>query len=394
MAVILYVSSTAMHGGAEEALLDMMCAAGEIGYRPVLVTPGDGWLVDGARSFGFVTEKVSTLPEAMVTDSWAAQLAPVLPTALAISRLAKHHGAVLVHSNTPRTSYHGGLGARLAGIKAVTHCYDIIGTPYASAIRARLLEWLADWTLTISEATGAALLQQAPRFRGRVSTLYYGFPTKTDGSATTSIATRVQPDKPPRQLLPDLPADAQLIVCAAAMTPWKGQDILVEAFRQMASRVPRARLVIVGGTQGSRRQDRFEADLREQVAATGLVERVTFTGWREDWCAFVAAADVFVHAPTQPDPLPLVVLHACRLGRAVIATPMGGIPEIVGEEGTSGVLVPAGNAEALALELVAILGDASRRASLGAAAQDRMVQFSWEAMKTTLAHAYEQVLES
>jgi len=394
MAVILYVSSTAMHGGAEEALLDIMLAAHEIGHQPVLVTPGEGWLTQAARGFRFATETVSTLPEAMATDSWVAQFSPILPTARSIARLAKSHGAAIVHSNTPRTSYHGGLGARLAGVKAVTHCYDIVGTPYQSFARARLLEWLADWTLTISDATSAALLRNAPRFRGRVSTLYYGFSPDTDEFVTTPTYVPVWPAMTPREALPDLPADALIIVCASAMTPWKGQDILVKAFQLVAPEEPRAHLVIVGGSQGSRRQDRYEADLQEQVAASGLAERVTFTGWREDWCTFVAASDIFVHAPTQPDPLPLVLLHACRLGRAVIASPMGGIPEIVGEDGAAGLLVPAGDAEALARALRALLQDAPRRASLGHAARDRMAKFSWQAMLTTLADAYRRVLDS
>ncbi|MDZ4805730.1 MAG: glycosyltransferase family 4 protein [Candidatus Eisenbacteria bacterium] len=389
MAVILYVNSTAVHGGAEEALLDIMCAAGEIGHRPVLGTPGEGWLTEGARSHGIPTALVPTLPEAMVTDSWTAQFGPLLPTAVAISRLARRHGAAIIHSNTPRTSYHGGLAARLAGVRAVTHCYDIIGTPYQSAIRGRLLHRLADWTLTISNAAGKALQEAAPQFRGRVSTLYYGFRPDRAAEATPAVASAAT-----RQALFGLPSDALVIGCASAMTPWKGQDILFDAFRLLAHLEPRVHLVIVGASQGSTRQDQFEARLREQVAASSLGERVTFAGWREDWQAIVAAFDIFVHVPTQPDPLPLVVLHACRLGRPVIATPMGGIPEIVGEEGEAGVLVPASDAGSLARALTPLLHDPARRASLGAAARDRMMQFSWGAMRITLSAAYERVLGS
>src|SRR5512140_3997268 len=175
MATILYVNSTAMHGGAEEALLDLMTAAGELGHRPVLVTPHEGWLTAGARSSGFLVETVPSLPDAMATDTWSAQFRPWLPSAFAIAGLAKKHRAEIVESNTPRTAYHGGLGARLAGVRAITHCYAIVGMPYQSGGKSRLLDRLSDWTVTVSNAVTAAVLTHAPRFAARISTLYCAF---------------------------------------------------------------------------------------------------------------------------------------------------------------------------------------------------------------------------
>src|SRR5512140_1972331 len=158
MATILYVNSTAMHGGAEEALLDLMTAAAELGHRPVLVTPREGWLTEGARAKGFPIGIVPALPDAMATDTWSAQFRPWLGSARAIAGLAKEHGAAIVESNTPRTAYHGGLGARLTGARAITHCYDIVGIPYRSGAKALLLDRLSDWTVTVSDAVTRAVL--------------------------------------------------------------------------------------------------------------------------------------------------------------------------------------------------------------------------------------------
>lgn len=382
MAVILYVSSTAIHGGAEEVLLDLMQAAGEVGHRPVLATPGEGWLTECARDRGIATELVPILPEAMTTVSGIAQFLPILPAATAIARLARRHGAAIVHSNAHRTSYHGGLAARLAGVKAVTHCHDIVGTPYPSPWKARLLDRLADQTIVVSDATGAALLRNAPRFRERLTTIHHAF--REEAMAPVAPAAEFGSFRPPPGSL--------VIGTASAMTPWKGQDVLVDAFSLFQRDHPRAFLVIVGGSQGSTRQNDYESRLHARVAELGLGDRVIFTGWREDWRSLVAAFDIFVHAPTQPDPLPRVVIHAAALGRAVVATNTGGIPEIIGDDGDSGLLVPPGNAPALAAALVQLLADPSRRATMGERARKRVRIFSWDRMTTGLARVYSRLL--
>ena len=381
MAVILYVNSTAIHGGAEEALLHLVRAAVHSGHRPVLATPGDGWLPEAARASGAIIEIVPQLPEAMATDRARAQFGPWLPSALALAQVVRRHGARIVHSNTPRTAYHGGLAARLAGRRAVTHCYDILGLPYASAPKAWLLDRLSDWTLTVSDAVAAAIAGHAPRISGRMSTLYHGFDAAAVGAT------------PPADLaaLFGVPRDARVIVHASAMTPWKGQDLLVEAFRAVAAARSDTHLVLVGGSQGSGRQDRFEETLRARVASAGLGKRVTFTGWREDWCAILAAAEIFVHAPTGPDSLPLVVLHAAALGRAIVAAKTGGIPEILGEP-PAGCWAPPGDATALAATIEELLADPGRRKALGAKARERAALFSIERMTATLADVYDRLL--
>ena len=380
MPTILYVSSTAIHGGAEEALLEMMSAAATLGHRPVLVTPGTGWLTDAADSRGFVRELLPAIPEAMATDSWSAQLRPWVGTSRGIARLARKHGAALVHSNTPRTAYHGGLGARLAGIKAVTHCYDILGLPYSSKPKRWLLERLSDWTIVVSHAVAREIVAASPTIAKRISTLH--------------LAYRPDADETPADLRQEFGFSAESIVIgnAAAMTPWKGQDVLIDAFRLVHQVLPEARLVLVGGSQGSVRQNRHEAGLHERVRSLGLDQLVTFAGWREDWRRLVRAFDVFVHVPLKPDPLPTVLLHGGAAARAMIVTPLGGIPEIVGEDG-AGIFVPPGDAEALAREITNLAGRPDLRRAMGDRARKRIAEcFSAERLAKDLAEIYEAVL--
>jgi glycosyltransferase involved in cell wall biosynthesis/SAM-dependent methyltransferase len=377
---VIYVNPTSVHGGAEEALLHMMGAAQERGYRPVLVTIGPGWLVDRAREQGILTEIVPVLPDTFQATDWRKQLRPWIPSALAIARVARRHRAIMVHSNAARTSYHGGLGARLAGVAALTHVHDMIGLPYETARQAALLTRLADWTLVPSNAVEHTLVGLAPRLAGRIQTLYNGW----DQAQYSSVR--------PSDLhgLFNLPPGAFIVGNVAAMHPWKGQDLLITAFRILRDRLPRAHLLIVGGSQGGANQSVYEASLRQQVAEMGLSDAVTFTGWRVDVWSLMKSFDLFVHAPTGPDPLPTSVIHASALGVPILAASIGGIPEIV-EDSVSGVLVPPCDAPALAAAIEALAGDPARRADLGAHARARFLsRFSHEQFVAGLASAYER----
>jgi glycosyltransferase involved in cell wall biosynthesis len=379
---VLYVSPTAVHGGAEEVVVHMMDAARELGYRPVLVTIGPGWLVDRARERDIPAELVPVLPDTFQATDWRKQLRPWIPSALAIARIVRRHQAILVHSNTPRTSYHGGLGARLAGAAAVTYVHDMIGLPYGSAQQAALLTRLADWTLVPSNAVERTVLELAPRLRGRIETLYYGW--------DQAQYAGVQPAD--LHTLFGIPSGAPIVGNVAAMHPWKGQDLVITALRAVRDRLPAAHLLIVGGTQGGKQQSVYEASLRQQVADLGLSDAVTFTGWREDVWSLMKGFDLFVHAPTGPDPLPTSVIHAAALSVPILAANIGGIPEIV-DAGAAGVLVPPRDAAALAEAMEALLADPARRAQLGAHAREYFLRrFTHDQFVAGLGAAYERCL--
>lgn len=384
MTSILYIHPTAAHGGGEEALVQTMTAAQELGYAPVLVAPLHGWLTERAQAQDIPCEIVSSLPNILTTDHWAAQFKPWLPNAFAIARLIKKYQAVLVHSNTPRTSYHGGLAARWAGVKAITHCHEFTGVPYQSRPKAWLLNALADWTLVPSNAVLDLILQYAPFVEGRITTLYYGWKQSPYDNARVADA----------HALFHIPDTACVIGNVSAMVPWKGQDVLIDAFRIVQEQIPDAHLIIVGGSQGVSKREVYEERLRAKVREYQIEDKVTFTGWREDVWSIMPAFDIFVHIPTQPDPLPTVLMHSCALGCAIIASRIGGIPEILGDE-EAGLLVPPADPIASAQALLSLMADPTRRAELRQSARRRFQgHFSWERMKAGLAGVYQQVLES
>jgi glycosyltransferase involved in cell wall biosynthesis len=158
---------------------------------------------------------------------------------------------------------------------------------------------------------------------------------------------------------------------------------LVRAFARLAAGDPGAVLVLVGAGP-------LEDDLRAQVDAVGLAGRVVFAGSRGDVPDLLAAFDVFVLS-SRYEGLPIALLEAMAAGRACVATDVGGVPEVV-TDGVDGVLVPPGDPDALAAALAAVAGDADRRATLGAGAEQRAADFRLDAAVACLAAVYDRAL--
>ena len=141
---------------------------------------------------------------------------------------------------------------------------------------------------------------------------------------------------------------SQLVGVVARLEPEKGHPTLIEAWPKVLRAVPDAYLLIVG--EGSRREA-LEAQARELKIA----HRVIFTGRRDDVPAVTAALDVAV-LPSYREAQGLSILEAMALSRPVVASNVGGIPEMI-EDGRTGLLVEPHDADALAAGIIRLLKD-------------------------------------
>jgi glycosyltransferase involved in cell wall biosynthesis len=156
-----------------------------------------------------------------------------------------------------------------------------------------------------------------------------------------------------------LAADAPVFVTVAALKPGKGIHDLLEAAALVRKQLPAARFVIAGDGQE-------RSDLEARAAQLGLGATVLFLGARTDVPALLAAADACVH-PSLFEALPTTVIEAMAVGLPVIATSVGGTPELVNNE-TTGVLVPPGCAGELAAGILRVW-QSPLRAAMGEAAR-------------------------
>ncbi|MEZ0240871.1 MAG: glycosyltransferase [Chloroflexota bacterium] len=182
-----------------------------------------------------------------------------------------------------------------------------------------------------------------------------------------------------------IPADAPIVGVVARLEPEKGHPTLLEAWPAVLAAVPDARLVVVG--EGSRREA-----LEAQAAELGVLDCVVFTGRRDDVPAVTAALDVAV-LPSYREAQGLSILEAMALSRPVVASAVGGIPEMI-EDGRTGLLVPPHDAPALAAAITRLLTDHALADTIGRAGHDLAYdQFCVEQMVRSVETIYDEAVD-
>ena len=179
------------------------------------------------------------------------------------------------------------------------------------------------------------------------------------------------------------PHGSPVLVNVAALVPHKGQKFLVEAMATVRRAVPDAQLVIFGDGE-------LRPALEVQVRDLGLDKHVVLAGFRDDVLALTKSADLFVMSSVT-EGLGSTLLDAMAMGLAIVGTRAGGIPEAV-VDGTTGLLVPPGNSEALAAAIVRLLGDAAARQRMGEAGRRRVAtQFGVDRLVEGTLAVYERL---
>ena len=155
-------------------------------------------------------------------------------------------------------------------------------------------------------------------------------------------------------------AGAEVVMNVARLAPVKGHEVLVRAMARVVAERPRAVLVLVGEPWSGQPEG-----LRSLAERLGIGASVLFAGRREDVPALLALADVCVSSSVGSEENSRAVGEYMAAGRAVVATSVGVVPELV-EHGVSGLLAPPGDEAALASSLLAVLSDRALAGRMGA----------------------------
>lgn len=245
-----------------------------------------------------------------------------------------------------------------------------LAAPVVRRLRCRLVLWLHDrvagrtWPERLAARTRPDAIITNSRFTdasvpalytGASSTVLYA-PVPAEEGAGDRGALRAAAAVDP---------DTAVIVIASRFEPWKGHELLLAALAQVTEPW---QLWIAGSAQRAGEQARVRA-LEAQVRAAGLAGRVTFLGERRDVAACMRAADIHCQPNTGPEPFGLAFVEALYAGLPVVTTAMGGALEIV--TNACGVLVPPGDASALAAALRTLIRSREARTRLGAAGPAR-----------------------
>jgi glycosyltransferase involved in cell wall biosynthesis len=185
--------------------------------------------------------------------------------------------------------------------------------------------------------------------------------------------------------------EVPLVGVVATLRPQKALEVMIEAVPALRRAVPGATVLLIGGTDSPGSAE--EARLREAAAAAEVGDAVRFLGARDDVPDLVAALDLGALS-SDFEGSPLSVMEYMEAGKAVVATRVGGLPELV-VEGETGLLVPPRDPTALAAAMAELLNDPDRRARMGEAGRRRRRdRFSIEATAAQIGALYEELLEA
>lgn len=363
--VVLYID-TPEFGGAERSLLHLLRGLDRGQWRPVLFhpdEPGLRLLIDGAHEAAVETRVVPTMRG----------LRGALPLPRFRRMVRAEHPAVFhAHLNWPLACSAGILAAAASRVPAIVATMHLVSEmPGAATIplQRRAVTRVVDRYVAVSAHVARALHDTLLVPSDRISVVHNAVPIPPPGPS---------PDPGLRAALGG--EGRPLVVTLARLTAQKGLSVLLRA----AAELPGTAFAIAGG--GPER-----LALEAQARTLGIADRVAFLGFREDTAALLACADLVV-LPSLNEGLPLAVLEAMAAGRPVVATAIGGTDEAV-VDGESGLLVPAGDATALARAIRTVLGDpalASRLAAGGRAHVER--SFSTERMVRGVTRVYDALL--
>lgn len=266
----------------------------------------------------------------------------------------------IVHTHTSKAGGVGRLAARIAGVRVIVHTphghvfYGYFNA-FVSGAFAAIERVLSRITSAIIVLTGC---EREDMVRLRIASLDQ-MRVIPNGLDMSLYGKRFILKREEIRGSFGLSPDSILVGTVGRIEHVKGTAHFVDAAREICSTDGRAKFIIAG--EGSQR-----AALEEKVRSWGLENRIVFLGWRDDVAEFLAALDIFV-LPSLNEAVGLSLIEAQASGVAVIATRVGGIPEIV-TDGVTGLMVNPSSSDEIACAIKTLVNDPAKRESLAQAA--------------------------
>ncbi|HWZ46215.1 MAG TPA: glycosyltransferase [Candidatus Saccharimonadales bacterium] len=262
------------------------------------------------------------------------------------------YDAVVCHSAWPQAIF--GSVVQRARIPHVFYLHDAVAGRHWLEVWAKRV--VPDYVICNSRYTREGLVKMYPGIRSEV--LYFPVMAPNLFGVQHRTAVRVELQTA---------ADAIVIIQVSRMETWKGHTLLLEASARLGRNHDWI-IWIVGGAQRPQ-EERYCDDLKEKALRLGIADRVRFAGERVDIARLLAASDIFCQPNLSPEPFGISLVEALGAGLPVITSAMGGALEIVDD--SCGILVRAGDAEALAAALRRLLLDRGLRKILARQAPAR-----------------------
>lgn len=369
---ILHIVDGYRMGGAENKLLELIERLDREKYEILLCNVGPNGPLK--PQFERLDIEIFNFPR-----RWSFDPIPIFK----LVKLMRKRKIDVVQSTLFWADFIGAVAAKWAGVPLILSWETVSheGDPYHNKFQRRkgyeLASKLMNRIIAVSNEVKTSLVRRRSVPSEKISVIHYGVDL-------TRYNPNGQETRTAKRAELNLKPDDFLIGIVARLEPWKGHDIFVEAFAGLAAEFPNVHVVLVG--DGSLRKS-----LEEQVRGHGLGKRIHFLGVRHDIADLLNCIDLFV-LPSRPgEGLPNVLLEAMACGVPVVATNVGGIPELV-RNGYNGYVVQTGDAAALRKVLRKLISDKQHLNQLSKnALKTVQTEFSLQKQLTAFESVYDSV---
>ncbi len=381
MKKVLFLITKSNWGGAQRYVYDLATTLDPALFEVVVALGGNGVLAEKLEAAGIRVLKIKGLQRDL-------SLKKELLSFWHIARIVRAERPDVLHVNSSKA---GGIGAcigRLYRVPAVVYTAHGWAFNESRGVFSRLLVGFFHWltvmfshrTITVSNALRTQM--HWPWTHAKMQTIRLGrgaidFKTKDDARQLIEMNVTSMD-----RGLVDFHGDPW-IGTIAELHPIKNLPVAIDAVAVLIHAVPNLRYVIIG--EGEQR-----AALTEQIKHLGLEEHVFLVGALPEAARFLKAFDIFV-LPSQSEAAAYVILEAGMAALPVVASNVGGIPELITDTQT-GLLVPAGGVDALTTALRTLLEDSDTGKDMAATLHDTAVTFTLVAMTEQTAKLYDELL--
>lgn len=383
MTNILFLHAGAEMYGADKVMLDLIKRLDKNKYRPFVILPTQGVLVDELKKEGV---SVTVMPYPIMRRKYfnpigiLKYITGLIRYTNKIAKFAKQHSIDIIHTNTAAT-LEGSFVSRKLHIPQLWSIHEIIVNP---KVMYKITSWLISKYSSITITDSGAVkkhLDASGYFKdGAVKVIYNGVDSE-----------RFKPENDCSYLFEEwkIPRTARVIGMMGRVNSWKGQHDFLEAANIVMKNNPDVYTVFVGASFEG--EEWREKELADAISKSPYKERIVNQGYRTDSEGIYKLYDVFVLPSTNPDPLPTVVLEAMATGKPVVGYKHGGVCEMV-KDGYNGLLAEVRNPADLAAKIQMILSNDELRKDMGAHSRKRLLEnFSIESYIQNYSNEYERL---
>jgi glycosyltransferase involved in cell wall biosynthesis len=298
----------------------------------------------------------------------------------ALLKVLRDKDADILHMHGYGATTFGRLCGWRLGIPAILHEHANHGdTPWFQKVADRLLAAHTDIAIAVSESTGEFTTRARLMPAERTKVVYLGAPL--DEFARPRTADEIAAARSTLGIAPGTTA----IGTVTRLMPAKGNSYLVDAAPLVLASHPSVRIFVIG-------EGELRAELEAQARALNLGDRMVFTGFTRDVAAALSALDLLVF-PSLAEGTPLTMFEALAMGKPIVATDADGLVDVL-THGKDALVVPRGDAAALAAAIITLLDNPSLAAELGAEARRTGARYDIGAFVRKMERLYELLHES